>query len=71
MHLAKDMAEKALRDYLASTAKTDEAPAFKAYVELGKLMESNGDKAGAATQFESALALAKDYAPAKKALQHA
>jgi len=70
MKREEGLAEQALRDYLASNAKSDDAPAFKAHVDLGKLLEGRGDKAGAQTEFESALALAKDYAPAKKALQH-
>jgi tetratricopeptide (TPR) repeat protein len=70
MKVEKELAEHTLRDYLASNAKTDAAPAFKAYVDLGKLMESGGDKAGAAAQFQNALGLARDYVPAKRALQH-
>jgi tetratricopeptide (TPR) repeat protein len=63
-------AEQALMAYLSSSARTDEAPAFKAYVELGKLKQSLGDKAGAESAYQSALGLAKDFAPAKKAIQH-
>jgi len=70
MKREEGLAEQALRDYLASNAKSDDAPAFKAHVELGKLLESHGNKAGAQGEFQSALALAQDYAPAKKAIQH-
>jgi len=70
LHTETDVAENVLRSYLASNAKTDAAPAFKAYVELGRLLEGDGDKQGAQTQFQTALALAHDYAPAKKAIQH-
>ena len=70
LHAETDVAENVLRSYLASNAKTDAAPAFKACVELGHLLESDGDKQGAQTQFQTALALARDYAPAKKAIQH-
>jgi tetratricopeptide (TPR) repeat protein len=70
LHTQTDVAENVLRTYLASNAKTDAAPAFKAYVELGHLLEGDGDKQGAQTQFQTALALAHDYAPAKKAIQH-
>jgi len=70
MHTEPETAERALRDYLASNAKTDAAPAFKAYVDLGNLLESTGDKQGAQTQFQDALALARNYPPAKKAIQH-
>jgi tetratricopeptide (TPR) repeat protein len=62
------VAQQALLGYLASPAKTDGAPAFKADTELGKLLEMKGDKAGAQAQYEKALALAREYAPAKKAL---
>ncbi len=70
MHLETGLAAQALRDYLASNAKTDAAPAFKAYVVLGGLLESAGDKQGAQAQFQRALALARDYPPAKRAIQH-
>jgi len=70
MHTEPELAERALRDYLASNAKTDAAPAFKAYVELGNVLESTGDKLGAQTQFQDALALARDYPPAKRAIRH-
>jgi len=70
LHTETDVAENVLRSYLASNAKTDAAPAFKAYVELGHLLEGDGDKQGAQAQFQTALALAHDYAPAKKAIQH-
>jgi tetratricopeptide (TPR) repeat protein len=70
MHTEPEIAERALRDYLASNAKTDAAPAFKAYVNLGNLLESTGDTQGAQTQFQDALALARDYPPAKKAIHH-
>jgi tetratricopeptide (TPR) repeat protein len=70
MKTAPDVAQRALHDYLASNAKSDSAPTFKAYVELGKILEESGDRQGAQSQFQSALALARDYPPAKKAVQH-
>ena len=70
LHTETDVAENALRSYLASNARSDAAPAFKACVDLGRLLESDGDKQGAQTQFLAALALAHDYAPAKRAIQH-
>jgi len=70
MHLETDLAAQALRDYLASNAKTDAAPAFKAYVIWGDLLESSGDNQGARMQFQHALALARDYPPAKRAIKH-
>ena len=68
-HRSPDLAETLLRAYLASSAKTDDAPAFKAHVQLGKLLATQGDSAGAQREFASALALASNYAPAKKAMQ--
>jgi tetratricopeptide (TPR) repeat protein len=64
-----DTAEKMLRGYLAGNAKSDAAPSFKVHVQLGRLLEKKGDKAGAKIEMEAAVALAHDYAPAKKALQ--
>jgi len=54
--------------YLLSKDKVEEAPAFKAYSLLGQILEKQGDKAGAAKQYQAALALARDYAPAREAL---
>jgi tetratricopeptide (TPR) repeat protein len=68
-HRSPDLAENLLRAYLASPAKTDDAPAFKAHVQLGKLLSTQGDSAGAHREFATALVLASNYAPAKKALQ--
>lgn len=58
-----------LQRYLASGKTTEEAPVFKAHYLLGKNLESSGDKSAAAEQYRNALALAKNYAPAKEALQ--
>ena len=69
MHRERELTEKALRDYLGSGVKSDDAPAIKVHVMLGKLLESEGDKAGAKIEFETALQMASGYAPAKQALQ--
>jgi len=55
-----------LRRYLQSPVEP--GPAFKAHYLLGQLLEKEGDRAEAARQFRSALALAHTYAPAKEAL---
>ncbi|WP_213805726.1 tetratricopeptide repeat protein [Granulicella sp. dw_53] len=68
-HRSPDLAERLLREYLASPAKTDEAPAFKVYLQLGKLLAKRGDSSSAHTQYASALALASSFEPARKALQ--
>ena len=64
-----DLAENVLRAYLTSSAKSDAAPAFKVHIQLGNLLASRGDAAGAHREYAAALALASHYAPARKALQ--
>lgn len=58
------LAAKMLQDYLASPAKTEEAPAFVAHARLAKVMAQLGDEAGAEQERSAALALAHDYKPA-------
>ena len=58
------LAAKMLEDYLASSSKSEEAPAFAAYTRLAKVKAQLGDRAGAAQAREAALALAHDYKPA-------
>jgi tetratricopeptide (TPR) repeat protein len=69
MHREPQLAEQALRQYLGSNAKNDEAPAIKVHVMLGKLLASNGDKTGAKIEFDKSLTMASNYAAAKQALQ--
>ncbi|HEY0263334.1 MAG TPA: tetratricopeptide repeat protein [Granulicella sp.] len=64
-----DVAERALRLYLASPNKSEEAPAFRVHVQLGKLLAQRGDHNGARQEYQAALALASGYAPARKALE--
>lgn len=64
-----ELAEKVLRLYLASGAKSEDAPAFKVHVQLGQLLARRGELAEARREYMAALALASAYAPAKKALQ--
>jgi Tfp pilus assembly protein PilF len=40
---APDLAERCLRDYLASRAKSDAAPAFKVHLQLSRLLAARGD----------------------------
>ena len=47
----------------------EQAPLFKAHVLLGNILEKQGDKTGAATEYRAALALAKEYTPAQEALK--
>jgi tetratricopeptide (TPR) repeat protein len=69
MNRQLDVAERLLREYLASSAKTDDAPAFKVHQQLGKLLEQRGDTSGARREYVAAAAMASNYAPARKAVQ--
>lgn len=69
MHREQELAARTLREYLEGGAKSDAAPAMAVHVMLGKLLASEGDKAGAKIEFEKALAMASGYAPARQALQ--
>ncbi len=68
-HRSPELAETLLRAYLSSSAKTDDAPAFKVHVQLGELLAHRGDSAAAHREYAAALALASNYAPARKAMQ--
>jgi tetratricopeptide (TPR) repeat protein len=70
-HRAPELAERALRDYLASPAQTDEAPAFRVHLKLGKLLAAHGDQSGATREYAAALALAPNYGPAREAMKGA
>ncbi len=63
-----EIAEAALRAYLASSAQTDEAPVPRVHVQLGKLLAKRGDTAGARNEYNAALQLAPHFEPAQKAL---
>jgi tetratricopeptide (TPR) repeat protein len=68
-HRSPELAETLLRTYLSSSAKTDDAPAFKVHVQLGDLLAHQGDPAAAHREYAAALALASNYVPARKAMQ--
>lgn len=53
--------------YLASHT-VEQAPPFKAHYLLGNILEKQGDKQGAAKEYEMALAMAKDFGRAREAL---
>ena len=57
-------AARMLEEYLASSTKTEEGPAFEACVRLAKMKKELGDKDGAQQQIAAALAMAHDYKPA-------
>jgi tetratricopeptide (TPR) repeat protein len=68
-HRSPELVATLLRDYLSSSGKTDEAPAFKVHLQLGDLLAQQGDAAAAHREYAAALALASNYAPARKAVQ--
>ncbi len=59
------VAAKMLEDYLASSSKTEEAPAFEACTRLARIDAQLGDTAGAKQERAAALKLAHDYRPAQ------
>jgi tetratricopeptide (TPR) repeat protein len=67
-NLSPQLAESLLREYLSSPAKSDDAPAFKVHLQLGDLLAQHGDSAAAQREYAAALALAPNYAPARKAV---
>jgi tetratricopeptide (TPR) repeat protein len=66
---APDLAERCLRDYLASHAKSDEAPAFKVHLQLSRLLAARGDRKDATHELEAATALAPDFRPSARPAQ--
>ena len=63
---APALAAKMLNSYLTSPAKTEEAPAFVAYVRLARIDAQLGNAAAAQKDRASALALAREYKPASE-----
>jgi tetratricopeptide (TPR) repeat protein len=64
-----NQAARMLEYYLASGAKTEQAPAFVAYTMLARLEQQQGDAAKADRDRAAALAMAHEYKPAQ-ALKH-
>lgn len=61
------LAIKVVKRYFA-LGPVEEAPAFKAHYLLGMLLEKQGDKAGAAREYQASLALARQFGLAQQAL---
>ncbi len=61
------LAAALLREYLASPARSDAAPAFKVHLQLGRLLDKTGDHAGAHHEFLQAYALAPNFPAARNA----
>jgi len=60
-------ATQLLRRYLASKT-VEQAPPFKAHYMLGNILEKQGDRRGAAQEYQIALAMARDFGRAREAL---
>ena len=58
-----------LHSYLKSGSRVEQAPEFRVHYLLGTAKEKLGDKLAAAAEYRAALDLAKEYQPAKQALQ--
>jgi tetratricopeptide (TPR) repeat protein len=58
-----------LRAYLNSNSKVEQAPVFKVHYLLGTASEKLGDKQNAAAEYRTALSFAKDFQPARQALE--
>jgi len=62
------LAARLLHTYLKNP-NSDDAPAFKAHYLLGQILEKQGDKGGAAVEYQAALSLAHDFQDAQTALK--
>lgn len=58
-----------LHAYLKSGSEVEQAPEFKVHYLLGSAQERLGDPRAAADEYRAALDLAREYQPAKQALQ--
>jgi|SRR5271165_245343 len=69
LRLGRDypLAIRLLRRYLSPSNSVEEAPAFKAHYLMGELLEKQGDRAAAAEEYRTALAMAHAYRPAQEA----
>jgi tetratricopeptide (TPR) repeat protein len=63
-----ELAIQLLQQYLASDNKSADSPAFEVHTQLSRLLDQQGDHAGAQEQVEAANALAHEYRP--KAASH-
>jgi hypothetical protein len=70
-HRAPELAERCLRDYLASRAKSDAAPAFKVHLQLSRLLIARGETAEADREIAAAAALAPAFTRTARPVQGA
>jgi Flp pilus assembly protein TadD len=64
-----ELAIQLLRLYLASPNQSADWPAFQVHAQLSRLLEQQGDQAGAREQIEAAAALAHEYHPKGEMLE--
>ena len=60
-------ATQLVRRYLASNT-VEQAPSFKVHFLLGNILEKQGDRDGAVKEYQTSLAMAKDFVRAREAL---
>jgi tetratricopeptide (TPR) repeat protein len=61
-------AAQMLRHYVSEEDASEDGPSFRAYYLLGVVLEKQGKKKEAATEFQTALNMASEYRPAQDAL---
>jgi tetratricopeptide (TPR) repeat protein len=64
------LATSLARKYIAAEKHAEDAPVFQAHFLLGQLLEKQGDKKGAADEYNASLAQAADYKRAQDALKN-
>ncbi|MBO0910895.1 MAG: tetratricopeptide repeat protein [Acidobacteria bacterium] len=62
-------ARELLRAYLESTRRVEQAPAFKVHFLLGSAEERLGNRERAASEYKAALSMAREFRPARQALE--
>ena len=70
IHSNRNLAEavQLLHAYMNSNSAVEQAPAFKVHYLLGTASEKLGDKRQAVAEYQSALELAREFQPARQAL---
>src|SRR5271169_6053808 len=58
-----------LQKYLANGSQPEAAPAYHAHYLLGQILEKQGNRQAAAAEYRTALSLAREFDPARTALQ--
>lgn len=58
-----------LQNFLANGSQPEAAPAYHAHYLLGEIFEKQGNRQAAAAEYRTALSLAREFEPARSALQ--